>query len=434
MPMIRRAIAVLMLLALQSPPAAAELTVQILRGLAEAVPIAIVPFGWDSDSAAAWDVAATVEADLERSGRFRALPRSQMIELPHQADAVDATDWRMLKVDYVVVGQLAQMPGDRFELRYELIQVATGERLLGTALPADQGALLPASHRVADAIYERILGVRGAFATRIAYVAVQGPPTARSYRLIVADADGANERVVFNSSEPIMSPAWSRDGRSLAYVSFHSGLPAIYVQTLKTGEQVRVSARSGINSAPAWSPDGDQLAVALSRRDGNVDIYLLSLATQELRRLTDDPSIDTEPAWSPDGRSVYFTSDRSGAPQVYHLGLASGDRPQRVTFEGSYNARPRVSPDGRELAVVTLDRGAFRIAAVNLEHGGVRILSSGQLDESPCFAPNGADIIYATREGGRGVLALVSIDGHIQQRLAASAGEVREPAWSPFLY
>ena len=205
--MIRRAIAVLMLLALQSQPAAAELTVQILRGLAEAVPIAIVPFGWDSDSAAAWDVAATVQADLERSGRFRALPRSQMLEFPHQADAADLIDWRMLKVDYVVVGQLLQIPGGRFELRYELIQVATGERLLGTALPADQGALQPASHRVADAIYERILGVPGAFATRIAYVAVQGPPTARSYRLVVADADGANERIVFSSPEPIMSPA-----------------------------------------------------------------------------------------------------------------------------------------------------------------------------------------------------------------------------------
>jgi TolB protein len=432
--MIRRAIAVFLLAILQSPPAAAELTVQILRGMAETVPIAIVPFGWEGDSAAAWDVAATVQADLERSGRFRALPRSQMIEFPHQADAVDATDWRMLKVDYVVVGQLVRMPDSRFELRYELIQVATGERLLGTALPADPGALLPASHRVADGIYERILGVRGAFATRIAYVAVEGPPTARSYRLVVADADGANERIVFNSPEPIMSPAWSRDGRSLAYVSFHSSLPAIYVQTLKTGEQVRVSARSGINSAPAWSPDGDQLAVALSRRDGNVDIYLLSLATQELRRVTDDPSIDTEPAWSPDGRSLYFTSDRSGAPQVYHLGLAAGDRPQRITFEGTYNARPRVSPDGRELAVVTLDRGAYRIAAVNLEHGGVRMLSNGRLDESPSFAPNGADIIYATREGGRGVLALVSIDGRIQQRLAATAGEVREPAWSPFVY
>ena len=434
MPMIRRTIALLLLLALQSPPASAELTVQILRGMAEAVPIAIVPFEWESDGAAAWDVAATVQADLERSGRFRALPRSQMLEFPYRADAVDVTDWRMLKVDYVVVGQLRRHPDGQFELRYELVQVATGERLLGTALPADHGALLPASHRVADAIYERILGVRGAFATRIAYVAVAGPPKAHSYRLIVADADGANERIVFNSPEPIMSPAWSRDGRSLAYVSFHSGLPAIYVQALKTGEQVRVSARSGINGAPAWSPDGNELAVALSRRDGNVDIYLLSLATQELRRLTDDPSIDTEPAWSPDGHSLYFTSDRSGAPQVYHLGLSAGDRARRITFEGSYNARARVSPNGRELAVVTLDRGAYRIAAVDLEHGSVRILSSGGLDESPSFAPNGADIIYATREGGRGVLALVSIDGRIQQRLAASAGEVREPAWSPFLY
>lgn len=434
MPMLRRAIAMCLLLALPSAPASAELTVQILRGMAEAVPIVIVPFGWEGEDAAAWDVAATVQADLERSGRFRALPRSQLLEFPHQADEVDPTDWRMLKVDYVVVGKLLRIPGGRFELRYELVQVTTGERLLGAALPADAGALLPASHRVADAIYERILGVRGAFATRIAYVAVEGPATARSYRLIVADADGGNERVVFNSPEPIMSPAWSQDGRSLAYVSFHSGLPAIYVQVLKTGEQVRVSARSGINGAPAWSPDGSQLAVALSRRDGNVDIYLLSLATQELQRLTDDPSIDTEPAWSPDGRSLYFTSDRSGAPQVYHQGLAAGDRPRRITFEGTYNARPRVSPDGHELAVVTLDRGSYRIAAINLENGGLRILSNGRLDESPSFAPNGADIIYASREGGRGVLALVSIDGRIQQRLAASAGEVREPAWSPFLY
>jgi TolB protein len=432
--MMRRAMAMCLLLALPAAPASAELTVQILRGMAEAVPIVIVPFGWEGEDAAAWDVAATVQADLERSGRFRALPRSQLLEFPHQADGVDPSDWRMLKVDYVVVGKLLRIAGGRFELRYELVQVTTGERLLGAALPADEGALLPASHRVADAIYERILGVRGAFATRIAYVAVEGPATARSYRLIVADADGGNERVVFNSPEPIMSPAWSQDGRSLAYVSFHSGLPAIYVQVLKTGEQVRVSARSGINSAPAWSPDGSQLAVALSRRDGNVDIYLLSLATQELQRLTDDPSIDTEPAWSPDGHSIYFTSDRSGAPQVYHLGLAAGDRPRRITFEGTYNARPRVSPDGRELAVVTLDRGAYRIAAVNLENGGLRILSNGRLDESPSFAPNGADVIYASRDGGRGVLALVSIDGRIQQRLAASAGEVREPAWSPFLY
>ncbi len=431
--MFKRALVISLFLALASRPATAQLTVQILRGMAESVPIAVVPLAWTEPGAAPWDVAATVQADLERSGRFRPLPRSQLLELPHSAAEVDAADWRMLKVDYVLVGALAPLADGRFEIRYELVSVANGQRVLGTALPADRNALRLASHRVADAVYERILGIRGAFSTRIAYVAVDGPATARSYRLVVADADGANERVVFASPEPIMSPAWSPDGRSLAYVSFHSGLPAIYVQTLRTGEQVRVSARSGINGAPSYSPDGTRLAVALSRRDGNVDVYVLTLASQELRRLTDDGAIDTEPVWAADGQSIYFTSDRAGAPQVYRLGIGTGERPRRITFEGEYNARPRVSPDGRELAVVTLDRGAYRIAAVDAERGARRVLSSGRLDESPSYAPNGVDIIYATREGGRGVLAIVSSDGRIQQRLASSAGEVREPAWSPFL-
>jgi len=300
-------------------------------------------------------------------------------------------------------------------------------------MPADRNALKLASHRISDAVYERILGVRGAFATRIAYVAVDGPKTARRYRLVVTDADGATERVVFESPQPILSPAWSPDGKSLAYVSFHTSLPAIYVQQLRSGQQVRVSAKSGINGAPSFSPDGSQLAVALSRRDGNVDVYLLTLASQELRRLTEDPAIDTEPVWAPDGRSVYFTSDRAGAPQVYRQGTGAGERAQRITFDGTYNARPRVSPDGRELALVTVDRGAYRIAVADVARGGLRILTAGQLDESPSYAPNGADIIYGSREGGRGVLAIVSSDGRIQQRLAASAGEVREPAWSPYL-
>lgn len=427
------ALMILALALLLAVPAQAQLTVQILRGMAEAVPIAVVPFGWEGAEPAPWDVAATVQADLERSGRFRALPRADLIELPHESARVDAAAWRLLKVDYVVVGRLARLEGGRYELRYELVHAVTGQRILGLALPADGGALKLASHRVADAIYERILGMRGAFATRLAWVAVDGRATARNYRLVVADADGANERVVFRSPEPVMSPAWSPDGRSLAYVSFHGGTPAIYVQTLRTGEQVRVSARSGINSAPAWSPDGSRLALALSRRDGNVDVWLLTLASQELRRITDDPAIDTEPAWTPDGQALYFTSDRAGGPQVYRIGIGAGEQARRITFEGRYNARPRVSPDGRELAVVTIDRDAFRIAAIDLERGGQRILSNGRLDESPSYAPNGATIIYATREGGRGVLATVSTDGRVQQRLAASAGEVREPAWSPFL-
>jgi TolB protein len=431
--MIRRALLLLAVLAWPASQAGAQLTVQILRGMAESVPIAIVPLAWDGTGPAPWDVAATVHADLERSGRFRPLPRAQLLEQPHAASEVDTSDWRMLKVDYVLVGRLASLPGGRYELRYELVSVANGERLLGTVMPVDSRALKRAGHRVSDAVYEKILGVRGAFATRIAYVAVDGPVTKRNYRLVVSDADGANEHVVFESPDPIMSPAWSPDGRSLAYVSFHTGLAAVYVQTLSTGQQVQVSAKAGINGAPSFSPDGRQLALALSRRDGNVDVYVLTLATQELKRVTDDPAIDTEPAWAMNGRSIYFTSDRAGAPQVYSVGLEAGARPRRVTFDGSYNARPRVSPDGRTLAVVTLDRGAYRIGSVDAERGALQVLSGGQLDESPSIAPNGADILYTSRVGGRDTLAIVSSDGRIQQQIAASAGELREPAWSPFL-
>ena len=430
---VRRFLLVLVAMALPLGTAMAQLTVQILKGMAESVPIAIVPLAWDGSGPPPYDVAATVQADLERSGRFRPLKREQLVEQPHAASEVDTADWRMLKVDYVLVGRLSALPDGRYEIRYELVSVASGERLLGTAVPVDPKALKRASHRVSDAVYERILGVRGAFATRIAYVAVEGPVNRRSYRLIVSDADGANERIVFGSPDPIMSPAWSPDGRSLAYVSFHSGLSAVYVQTLTTGAQVQVSAKSGINGAPAYSPDGTQLALALSRRDGNVDVYVLTLANQDLKRITDDPAIDTEPAWSADGRSLYFTSDRAGGPQVYQVGLEPGARPKRVTFEGGYNARPRVSPDGRQVAVVTLDRGAYRIAGIDLKQGGTQVLSAGQLDESPSFAPNGADILYTSRVGGRDTLAIVSSDGRIQRQIASSSGELREAAWSPFL-
>lgn len=412
--------------------ASAQLTVQITQGVTDPIPVAVVPFGWSAEGAAPWDVAATVRADLERSGRFKALSRTDMLEFPHAASEVDAANWRLLKVDYVVVGRLVPLPDGRFELQYELVNTLTGQRLLGEALPAGRDALKLASHRVSDAVYARILGIPGAFATRIAYVAVDGPMQARRYRLLVADSDGANPRVVLQSGQPLMSPAWSPDGHSLAYVSFEGGVSSIYVQDLATGQRVRVSARAGINGAPAFSPDGSQLAIALSRRDGNVDVYVLTLATQQLTRLTDSPAIDTEPSWSPDGRSLYFTSDRGGGPQVYRVPLAGGAA-QRITFEGNYNARPRISPDGRSLAVVTLDGKSYRVAVVDLTRRGSRVLTSGRQDESPSFAPNGAMLIYATRDGRRGVLATAAVDGSVQQRLAGGDADIREPAWSPFL-
>jgi TolB protein len=417
----------------RSTPSSAELTIEITEGVSDPIPIAIVPFGWSGVDQAPADVADIVAGDLQRSGRFRPLARNDMVDLPTKASDVVPDDWRMLRNDFVVVGELQpQQAAGQYMIRYALVNVLNGQRMLEYAQPASSATLRAASHLVSDKIFEKLTGIPGAFSTRIAYVSVSGRPPNARYQLIVADADGVNPRIVAQSTEPIMSPAWSPDGQNLAYVSFEGRTAAIFVQILRTGERRRVSARAGINGAPAWSPDGRRLALTLSHKDGNLDVYVLGLNDQTLTRLTDDNAIDTEPAWSPDGKSVYFTSDRSGAPQIYRVGASGGDRAQRVTFEGSYNARPRVSPDGTQLAMVTLDRGAYRIAVMSLKNAATRVLTEGSLDESPSFAPNGAVLIYGTQDKGRGVLATVSVDGGVHQRLAADQGDIREPIWSPF--
>jgi TolB protein len=422
-----------MLCVLFSPRTWAELVVEITNGQAEAIPIAVVPFGSVEEAAGSFDVAQVVSDDLARSGRFKCMDRKDMIELPHTGAGIAFDDWRRLSNDYMVVGQVQPQGADRFNIVFELYNVLTRERLLGYQISANRAGLRLASHQVADMVYEKILGVRGAFATRIAYISVQGHLPNRSYRLIVADADGENPHVVMQSNEPLMSPAWSPDGQSLAYVSFEDRLPSVYVQLLKTGERHRVSARAGVNQAPAWSPDGKKLALTLSTRDGNLDVYTLDLASQALTRITDDPGIDTEPQWSKDGQSLYFTSDRAGGPQIYKIGIQPGAKPRRLTFQGNYNARPRLSPDESQLAFVTQEDGGYHIATMDLKgRGDVQVLTHGRFDVSPSYAPNGAVIIYASRDRGRGVLALVSSDGRVQQRLVSSEGEVQEPAWSPF--
>jgi tol-pal system beta propeller repeat protein TolB len=420
------------LAALIAPAANAQLVIEITRGQENAVPIAVVPFGWESANTAPFDVAQVVANDLERSGRFAPVDRKDMIDRPSAGDQIRFQDWRYLKSDFIVVGKLTPDGADRYSAQFELYNVLNGQRLAGQQMTATTASLRAMSHRIADIIFEKLTGVRGAFSTRIAFVSAEGTPPNQQYALLVADSDGENQQRIANSSEPIMSPAWSPDGQQLAYVSFESKASAIYVQTLKTGERSRVSARAGINGAPAWSPDGSTLALTLSRKDGDVDIYTLKLSTQELKRMTFDPGIDTEPTWSADGRKLYFNSDRAGGPQIYEIDVAQPERATRVTFEGTYNARPRMSPDGKRLAVVHLDGGNFRIATVDLQSRATRVLSNGRQDESPSFAPNGAMLIYATQDRGRGVLATVAVDGTFQQTLAASKGDVREPVWSPF--
>ena len=411
----------------------AQLVVEITKGQAEAIPIAIVPFGSPGAATAPFDVAQLVSSDLAHSGRFNTTDRKDMVEQPHTGAAISFDDWRRLNNDYIVVGQVQSVDPDHFNISFELYNVLTRQRMLDYQFTANKPGLRLASHQVADMVFQKILGIRGAFATRIAYISVLGTVPHRQYRLIVADADGENPHVVMQSNEPLMSPAWSPDGQSLAYVSFEERLPSVYVQFLPTGERRRVSARAGVNQAPAWSPDGKKLALTLSTRDGNLDVYVLDLATQALTRITDDPGIDTEPQWSKDGQTIYFTSDRAGGPQIYRVGTRSGDKPQRLTFQGSYNARPRLSPDESQLAFVTQEDGGYRIATMDLHgRGEVQVLTKGRSDVSPSYAPNGAEIIYATRDRGRGVLALVSADGRVQERLVSSEGELQEPAWAPF--
>ena len=413
-------------------PAWAQLRIEVTSGVTDPVPIAIVPFARAVPADGGMDVAQIVQHDLEGSGRFKALQRAQMPATPTQPTAVVLNDWKNVGEDYIVVGRVVPLDGGNLAVDFDLLNTLTGQRVAGQRFVGTPSALRNAAHRVSDVVYEKIVGIRGAFATRIAYVSVEGQPPAQKFQLIVADADGENQRLVLESRYPLMSPSWSPDGQWLAYVSFENKKSAIYVQFVRTGERRQVSARAGINGAPVWSPDGKKLALTLGGSGGNPDIYVLELQTQNLTRITDDPAIDTEAAWAPDGKSIYFTSDRAGGPQIYKIGVNPGDRPKRITFTGNYNARPRLSADGNLLAMVTLDSGNYRVAVQDLSNGTVRVLSKGHLDESPSFAPNGATLMYSEREGSRGILATVSVDGLTGLRLKSEQGEVREPAWGPF--
>ncbi|HUO81956.1 MAG TPA: Tol-Pal system beta propeller repeat protein TolB [Gammaproteobacteria bacterium] len=419
------------LCALVTGTAQAELRIVITEGVARAVPIAVVPFGWSGSADEPLDVAGVVAADLERSGRFAPMARGDMLERPTAGNDVDFGDWRLLGTDVIVIGRLIPESDDAYTIQFQVFDVFRGEQLLGFRLPSTGTALRASAHKVSDMIFEELTGIPGAFSTRIAYVSVEGSGPSRRYKLIVADADGENPSIITESPASILSPAWAPDGRRLAYVSFEGDASSIYVQTLRTGERLRVSAHAGVNGAPAFSPDGRSLAMTLSDPEGNLDIWVMNLASRELRRVTDSPAIDTEADWSADGDSLVFTSDRSGGPQVYRV-RALGGQAKRLTFEGNYNARPRLSPASDEIAVVHNDRGSYRIALIDPVRNTLQVLTDGRLDESPSFAPNGNTIIYATREDGKGVLATVSVDGQVRQRIASDEGDVREPVWSPF--
>jgi len=407
------------------------LEIRITQGVEGALPIAIVPFNWEADIPNRVHVSSVVAADLQGSGRFSPIPAEDLPSRPASFSDINFKDWRLLGVDNLVIGQVKKNHADQFTIEFRVIDVISATQLAGFRIPTKKKNLRLTAHYVSDLIFEAILKVKGAFATRIAYVTVDTIDKKQSsFRLQIADSDGYGARTILESREPLLSPAWSPLGDRLAYVSFEDRNSAIYVQDIRSGEREKVASGLGINSSPAFSPDGNSLLMTRSF-NGNPDIYLMDLKTKKQRRLTTHTAIDTEARWTPDARHIVFTSDRGGSPQIYRLPI-NGGRPERLTFNmGNYNSRASLSPDGKRIAVVNGSDKGYRIAVVDLERDSFEILTDTKLDESPSFSPNGAMIIYATMGNMGAELAAVSVDGRVRQRLALQTGEVREPAWGP---
>nr|WP_221189716.1 Tol-Pal system beta propeller repeat protein TolB [Azomonas macrocytogenes] len=411
---------------------AQEKNILITSGSNRAIPIAVVPFGWQGGTPLPEEIATIIGNDLRNSGLYEPLPAQNMIGRPSQAADVVYRDWQALGAQYVLVGNIAPA-GGRLQVQFALLNVATQQQVTSGSVGGSPDQLRDMAHHISDQAFEKLTGIRGAFSTKLLYVIAErlGGNNTR-YTLQRSDYDGARSVTLLQSREPILSPSYAPDGRRIAYVSFEQKRPRIFIQHIDTGRREQVTNFEGLNGAPAWSPDGSRLAFVLSR-DGNPEIYVMDLASKQIRRVTNSMSIDTEPFWGKDGQTIYFTSDRAGKPQIYKMNIGSGTA-ERVTFTGNYNANPKLSADEKTLVMIHRQEGyaVFRVAAQDLQRGNLRILSETSLDESPTVAPNGIMLIYATRQQGRGVLMLVSTNGRVRVPLPTVQGEIREPSWSPF--
>jgi len=410
--------------------ASAQIRLTITGGTEKAVPIAVVPFRvQDGLSAPDTDIAAVVRSDLHRTGLFDPLPPENFVSRPARSEDVRYQNWRALGADNLVVGSIGSAPNGGVDVRFELMDVYGSKVIVGKRYTAGRDAMRQVAHSISDDIYKALVGRSGAFNTNLLYIQVQGQGDQKRFELKYADADGYKPQTILTSRLPLMSPAWGPQRKRIAYVSFEEHRSEIYVQNVSTGKRHKVASFKGINGAPAFSPDGRRLAMTLSR-DGNPDIYILDLDTGKTQRVTTHYGIDTEPVWTPDGRSIVFTSDRAGGPQIYRVPV-NGGTPKRLTFDGSYNASPSLSSKGRLLAMVHRDDSGFHIAVMDLKSGLTRVLTHGNLDESPSFSPNGAMVVYTRAVSNGTQLATVSVHGRADQTLREVKGDVREPAWSP---
>ena len=406
-------------------------TIIIDQGQDDPVKVAVVPFKMSGDLEEAINLSDIIAFDLIRSGQFDPLPSENMLSLPSNAREVFFRDWRILKTDYLVIGGAKEAGDSKISVFFELYDVVNERKMEGRSFLIDPIHWRDVAHKISDLVYEKVTGIRGAFSTQIMYVLAKNSGTSNaSYSLQIADSDGERSRTLIESPEPILSASWAPDGNKVAYVTFETGRPSIVVEAIDGSSRKRITNFKGINGSPVFSPDGRSLALVLSR-DGDPEIFIMDLETEALRRITRHHAIDTEPSWAPDGKSIIFTSDRGGRPQIYRVELSTNFI-ERLTFVGDYNARARLLPDGKHLVFVHRKEGVFHIAWQDLERDVIQVLTQTALDESPSLAPNGTMLIYATQNQGRGILAVVSIDGRVKYRLPSSLGDVREPAWSPF--
>ena len=409
-----------------STPVLAQMNIEITGVGQSLYPIAVMRF--KDEQKLPINITEIIRQDLARSGYFKNTENGNAVE--SDEDTPNYKSWAARGADALVVGSVVQSGGSQFEIHYKLFDIRKSESLGGLKLNSSTDNLRAVAHKIADDIILKLLGERGVFSTRLSYVIKDG----KRYRLVISDADGQNIRNAMNSSEPIISPSWSPDGKKVAYVSFEDRKPVIYVHELATGRRIALSNQKGNNSAPAWSPDGRKLAISLSK-DGNTQIYSINVDGTGLQRLTRGNTIDTEPQYSADGRYIYFTSDRGGNPQIYRMS-AEGEQAEgvrRVTYKQGFVTSPRISPDGKYLAYIANIGGAYRLYILNLATGDAQALTNGASDESPSFAANGRYVLYSTKVNGKRVLAAVSVDGNSKQVLSIPGSDIRQPSWGPFM-